>query len=185
MCCLLDWHISQPTETRSVWYARWGLLSALLHRCICSSGAFTTKHSSDSWVLVLPVWSFSHSQNKRFHSAAWIEKNQTAFVFHIGNRERSSFCFTQCTAELSNTELPGGSAVLLTPGKPHSSPGLLQPVTTRPCLSYKLEIKIQFNVWHLLSSQYIFSNWALIAAGIRDMKIDDMYRTHTMEPPDF
>ena len=98
---------------------------------------------------------------------------------------RRSFYFTQCTAELYNIPLPEASAVLLTTGKQRSSPGLLQPVKTRLCLSYRLEIKVRFNVWHLLSSQYIFSSWALIDAGLRDMETHDMYQIHSMEPSDF
>ena len=64
----------------------------------------------------------------------------------MGTGDKSSFYFSQCTSELYNTVLPEASAVLLTTGKQHSSSGLLQPVTTRRYLSYRLEIKIQFNV---------------------------------------
>lgn len=134
MCSLVDWHISQLAETRTAWNARWGLLSALLHGCICSSRGSTTRHSFDRCILALPMWSLSLGQNKHFHSTAWIGKKKTAFVSYVGNgdgRKRSSFYFTQCTAELYNTPLPEASAVLLTTGKQHSSPGLLPPVTTR------------------------------------------------------
>lgn len=166
MCSLVDWHISQLAETRTVWNARWGLLSALLHRYICSSRGSATRHSFDRCLLALPMWSFSLGQNKHFHSTAWIGKKKTAFVSYVGNGDgRKEATSVLPSAQLSCiTPLPEASAVLLTTGQQHSSPGLLPPVTTRLCFSYGLEIKMQFNMWHFLSFQYIFSSWALIAA---------------------
>lgn len=95
-----------------------------------------------------------------------------------GQESRSSFYFTQCAAELRNTLLPGAGPVLLTTGKQHSSPGLRQLVTASLCLSYRLEIKIQFNVWRLLISQYAFSRWAFIAAAVRDAETHDTPWNH-------
>lgn len=88
MCCLVDRHISQLAETRTVRNARWGLLSALLRRCIRSSGGSTTRHSSDGCISASPVWSFSLGQNKHFHGTGWIEKKKTAFVSYVGNGDR-------------------------------------------------------------------------------------------------
>lgn len=97
-----------------------------------------------------------------------------------GQKTSSSFSFAQYTAELRNTPLP--EANVLTIEKQHASPGLLQTVRTRLCLFYRLEIKIQFNVWHLLSSQYIFSSWVLVLTGLGDVEMHAAYETHTLEP---
>lgn len=88
MCCLVDWHISRLTETRTVWNARWGLLSALLPCCLCSNGGFTIRHSSDGYILAVLIWSFGLGQNQHFHSTAWIQKRKTACMFCVGNGEK-------------------------------------------------------------------------------------------------
>ena len=169
-------------ETRTVWNTRWGLLSAL-HCCVAKSGDSNTRHSSDRCILPSPMWSFTLSQ-----CTGWIEKKKTVFVSCVGKwrqETRSSFYFTQCTAKLCDTLLPEASAVSLATRKQHSSLGLLRLVTTSLSLLYRLEIKIQFNIWQLWSSQYVFSLWPLVAAALRYMEIHDKYQIHTVEPPDF